>query len=198
MSDQHHITDGLPEQFSTQNEDHSWTHETRPCYELQQDGYYGDTLFFENEIITTEMVPNNSMKPLNRAAGARYVAWIESLPLGASINVNIGDITEAATMLRNDPEVKDLSHEAFSKAVTSLALHLKAKRDDRHYIPPIAGGPQMTGRGKAPPMSNARFTDPSHRGMGATREPDILHEPKRSINPVQRAKPATGATPAAR
>jgi hypothetical protein len=69
-------------------------------------GQAGPTLLEVGEIFTSDAVPSHAWLPLNRAAGEKFEAWVNSLPLDGK-NIPQELITEAAFQLRpreGDPE----------------------------------------------------------------------------------------------
>lgn len=153
-----------------------------PCYYLLAAGFYGERkaamLYDEGEIITTGMIPNAHMQPLNKAAGARVLAWLEALPMsGASINVE--DLTEAAALIARNPKLADMTTEAIAAATQKIAVDLKARRDNKlgMIVPPMAGDTIDTvhqrGRAPAPAMLGARFVDKSQLGPGGLAGPEV-------------------------
>lgn len=189
----------LPVAFSYRSPEGEVVQVTDPCYRLLTDGFYGKkaaaSLFQEGEIIfDKDIVPNHQLEPLNRAAGERVIQWLETLPLDG-IPISIGDLSEAAHMLRPREGMAEMNATDWGRAVQKLALELKAKREGRQnlHIPPI-----NTGRvnSKAPGMLATRYTDPSLRGPGDIGNRPAIHEPARTEQPLQRATPAMTGVPA--
>lgn len=190
----------VPETFAMRGEGGFIQQIREPCYNLLADGFYGDTLYEEGEIITTGICPNDHMQPLNRAAAVNILKWRKSLPK-SNVTLSIEDTVEAANRLRDDPRTKDMNHDQFSELAYKLAMEIKTRRDGAQaelYLPAIGGqAVRQAGAGKAPPMPNTRFTDPSHTRPGqlSAATGAVLHEPKLTGGNVQRAKPAMGNAP---
>lgn len=157
---------------------------TRPVWRASAMIYLGDTLWQEGEVIIADVVPNNQMEPLNRAAQSLYDRWLNSLPV-QGMNLQQVDIMEAADLLRS--ESGKLTSEQFNQSLIKLASSIKAKREGLGT--PSALQPMVFhagARGDAPPIANARV------GSGAmgTEKPAIRGTPNTN---VQRA-PARAMT----
>lgn len=92
-----------------------------------ENGAIGPTLVEPGEVITTEMVPNQNLQPLNRAAGERIDDWIASLPIDGQ-GLTQADISEAAYLMRPREGEKELPHEQWYPAMLKAAWALKEKR----------------------------------------------------------------------
>lgn len=189
----------LPTAFTYRAPDGEVVNVTEPCYRLLADGFYGlkaaASLFQEGEIIfDKDIVPNHQLEPLNQAAGQRVAQWLESLPLDG-IPIGIGDLAEAAHMLRPREGMPEMNSTDWGRAVQKLALELKAKREGRQnlHIPPINNARPNS---NAPGMLATRYKDPSHRGPGDIGNRPVIHEPVRTERPLQRATPAMTGAPA--
>lgn len=189
----------LPVAFTFRAPDGEVIQVIEPCYRLLADGFYGikaaASMFQEGEIIfDKDIVPNHQLEPLNQAAGQRVVQWLSTLPLDGQ-PIGIGDLAEAAHMLRPREGVPEMNPLDWGHAVQKLALELKAKREGRQnmHIPPINPGRVNS---KAPGMLATRYTDPSHRGPGDVGNRPVIHEPVRTEQPLQRATPAMTGAPA--
>lgn len=188
----------LPSHFPFRQEDGSIIQVAEPCYNLLSAGYYSETYFAEGEIIVTEIVPNYTMQPLNRAAEKAMNEWLNSLP-EQGVMITMEDTVEASHMLRNDPRVKDLSHDDFSKAVQRVAMALKRKREEKGGLsmPALTSHTMRVTNTKAAPMPNMRYTDPTQRSPGQTGSGPVLHQPQRG-GATTRRMPAMGNMPGAR
>lgn len=188
----------LPAVYQHYMPDNSVSQISQPCYLLLADCFFDNTFWQEGEKIVTNECPNYQMQPLNKAAGQKIDKWLLSLPTHGIV-INIDDQVEAAHMLRNHPDIKNMSHEDASAAYLKLALGLKKKRDASlgMALPPLAGGTWGTQRSNAPAMTHARFTDPSRRGPGQIGEQAVLHQPQRQAEKVARAsgRPAMSGAP---
>ena len=167
----------LPAVFATRGEDGVIVQEKAPCYQCSADGFYGrgmtGTYYQEGDLMVAEFVPNEHMRPLNRAAGLKYVTWRESLPTSKA-PIDIGDMSEAAQMLAKDPRVTDLPPDDYQRAVVDLATKLKIKRAGRDYVELPAMSPHNfapVSGGKAPPILGAKLSDMAARGPGFTSTP---------------------------
>lgn len=167
-----------------------------PCWRLLAPGYYGETYWLDGEILTMDIPPNHHMEPLNKAAGERLVAYMQSLPLNGS-GLKDEDLLEAAFMLRPREGEKELTHDQHAQALIKLALQLKAKREGtgRLKIPELQGVRPVNSAG-APPMANATFTDPRTMSFGQ-QQGAVIHQPQIPDNKrVRKVTPATGNMPA--
>lgn len=122
-----------------------------PCYKLIAPIQADDTYWNEGEIIATDMIPNEAMQPLNRAAGEKVDAWLRSLP--ANGNIKPEDYMAAALQLRPKVGEEEMPHEAWIAAVRQLALEMRAKAEGKpvEELRPKIGRPAPS---NAPPMSN--------------------------------------------
>lgn len=108
------------------------------CQMLMQspeNGLVGPTLVEPGEILTTEMVPNQHLQPLNRAAGERYETWLASLPQDGA-GLTQAEITEAAYMMRPREGEKEIPHDQWWGAVMKAAWAIKEKRS--RNVPRVA------------------------------------------------------------
>ena len=162
----------LPVVFAMPGPDGKVIQEKLACYQCMADGFYGKgvtgTYYQESDIIVADIIPNEFMQPLNRAAGLRYANWMSTLPQNKA-PIAIEDMAEAAQMLAKDPRVTDLPPDDYQRAVTELAAKLKIRRGGKdaldlplmsaHNFAPVSGG-------KAPPILNAKLSDMAARGPG--------------------------------
>lgn len=168
--------------------------EKDPCYECLAEGFYGNgmhaTWYQEGATIVMAGVPNEQLRPLNRAAGIAYATWLESLPQNRTY-IDIGDMSEAAVILAKDPRVALMSQAQAQRATIAVAEGLKLKRDpnardlraadiNRNFAPSSGG--------KAPPMLNAKMSDLSTIGPGMTRNVATVTGPgagvRKAANPM--------------
>lgn len=173
--------------------------EKEPCYELLADGFYGrglhGTWFQEGATIVTYDVPNQHMRPLNRAAGIAFAKWMESLPQNKVV-IEIGDMAEAAVILSKDSRVEQMTPSQAQLATIKVAEGLKLKREGKNAMDLRIDGinrnfaPQSGG--KAPPMVGAKTSDMSQIGPGMTRAMAANVGPE---NNVRRAAPLGGPPP---
>lgn len=183
----------LPVAITFPNGDGSFTQEKEPVYQLSEQVYLGDALYEEGEVIATRAIPNHSMVPMNRAAGERYKAWIESLPIKGGESLTMEDFTEAAHLLRNDPDLEKLKPEDIARATAKMAITIRNKRSGTALaLPDMQGDIFRTQKSRVPAMANVRITDANLRGPGQT-EKNVLHQPKRAAAPVARMKPPASA-----
>lgn len=188
----------LPEVFAMRNDDNSIIQEKDPCYECVADGFYGKgmegTYYPESSIIVTQDTPNEFMKPLNKAAGLKYIAWTNSLPMNRTA-IDVGDMSEAAQMLAKDPNVTLLPPLDYQKAVIKLSEELKLRRMGgtapttpslQHNFTPQSGG-------KAPPILGAKVADMSQRGPGSTTASATV--PAGHQSTARRGTPVLGGNP---
>lgn len=191
----------LPEVFAMRD-GNNVIQEREPCYICQADGFYGrgthGTHHMEGEILVMEprFVPNQHLQPLNRAAGLAYAKWLHSLP-NNQVPIDIGDMAEAAQMLAKNPQVTDLPPDDYQKAVTTLAMKLKLKRDgkDARMLPnmsPHNFAPQSGGG--AAPILGARMSDLTQRGPGFTQAAPTGTGGPAGVRRAQAAPAAIGGT----
>lgn len=172
------------------------------CYECLADGFYGagmhGTFYPEGATIVLDTIPNQHLRPLNRAAGIAYARWLESLPQNRTF-IDIGDMSEAAVILSKDPRVKEMSPMQAQQAVIRLAEGLKMRREGKSAMDLRTGdigrnfAPQSGG--KAAPMLNAKMSDLSQIGPGSTRNMATVTGPGAG---VRKAAPALGGPPPGR
>ena len=163
----------LPVQFAMRDAENGVIQEKEPCFLLKAPGFYGrgtaGTWYDEGSIIVTDAIPNQHMEPLNRAAGIRTSRWLDSLPQN-QVPVDMGDISEAMTMLAARPDFLTMTPEQRSEAAMKFAVRLKMKREgrDARSLPELGhnfGG----GTTKAPPILGAKMSDMAQRRPGETR-----------------------------
>lgn len=144
------------------------------CYECMAEGYYGinthATWYQIGEIIVTGQVPNEHLRPLNRAAALKWARWHSSLPMNR-VAIDVGDMAEAAQQLSRDPQAVGLSPLKWQEAVTKLATELKLRREGKSAmdLPLIGHNFRPSSGGNAPPMLGVKHSDMSQRGPGETR-----------------------------
>ena len=95
-------------------------------------GVTGPTMIEAGEVFVTEATPNHQWLPLNRAAGERYDAWLNSLP-GMTKNLTLEEISEAAQAMRPREGEPQLAHSDWWAAVMRYA---QAMRDKRQTVMP--------------------------------------------------------------
>lgn len=172
----------LPDVFVNERQDQF----TDPVYRLHADGYYGESHWYEGDIIVWLETPNQTMEPLNRAAGLAMEAWLESLPLAGanSVHLTISDLLEAARLIPED-QVKSLDQNAYGKAIATIAIKLKEKRDGKPgMLIPGWGSVRTAAASSAPPMRNAAIQNVRHNGPMGMGEP----------GPQRAAKPSSART----
>lgn len=165
----------LPEVFAMREPNGEVLQESDPCFQCTADGFYGQglegTWYMEGAIIVLDGVPNEHLKPLNRAAGLSTARWLASLPQNKAY-IDIGDMSEAAQMLAKDPSVTDLPPAAYQQAVIKVAEELKLRREGKNarVLPSIGHNFAPTsGAGAKAPMLGARMSDMSQLTPGQTR-----------------------------
>lgn len=190
-----------PDTFAMRNEDGSIIQESEPCYVCRADGFYGTgmqgTQYAEGSIIVSNMVPNEHLEPLNRAAALNYVRWLERLPEHRA-PIDVGDMSEAAHMLAKDPKWLELTPPQAQSAVIKLAVELKLRRDGREAreLPPIGHNFIRTSGKAAPPILGAKMSDMGQRLPGETRLAAAI--PAIGVGPITRRAVAApmGGVPA--
>lgn len=161
----------LPEVFALQTGE-GVIQEREPCYRCTSPGFYGrgteGTYYDEGSIIVYDSIPNASMEPLNLAAALEWITWAESLPSHRA-SIDITDLAEAASRLRNDPRINDLPPGKYEQAVIKLAEELKLIREgrDARSLPQLGHNFTNTTTTKAP-LLGAKMSDMSQRGPGET------------------------------
>lgn len=156
-----------------------------------ENGAVGPTLVEPGEVITTEMVPNHMLQPLNRAAAERIDDWLASLPVDGQ-GLTQADISEAAYLMRPREGEKELPHEQWYPAMLKAAWALKEKRS-RGVPRPVPSYAHRPGA-NLPIMPNAAqqaFNGDPSLALAGARVPDIAQR-----GPVARS--ARGRPPADR
>jgi hypothetical protein len=176
--------------------------ETEACYECLADGFYGaglhGTFYPEGATIVLDSIPNQHLRPLNRAAGVAYARWLESLPQNR-IFIDIGDMSEAAVILAKDPRVEKMSTLQAQQCVIRLAEGLKAKREGKDLKDLRVGdinrnfAPQSGGR--SAPMLGAKMSDLSQLSPGMTRGVAQATGPGAGVRKAAAAQPLGGPPP---
>lgn len=116
---------------------------TQPVWLVVEDTFRGrwaqGTRYTEGTELVDFDTPNAAMKPLNKAAARRYVAWRESIPAEGT-SIGIDEILEAATRLAGEAKFEVLSKEDKSKAIAKMAGAQRAKRlaEGQMELPPLA------------------------------------------------------------
>lgn len=173
--------------------------EKEPAYECAADGFYGrglhGTFYPEGSIIVSAEVPNQHMKPLNRAAGINYCRWMESLPHNR-VTIDIADMAEAAVILAKDDRVERMTPQQRTIAAIKVAEGLKLKRDGKNArdlrVGDIDRNFSAQSGGNAPPVLGAKMSDMSQLGPGQTRNLAAVTGPGSS---VRKATPMGGPPP---
>jgi len=102
-----------------------------PQYKLIKPFYGPNDVFYDpeggDEIIEWTGIPNEAMEPLNEPAKKRMEAWLNSMPGGKQ--PQLGDIAQAAMMIRPRYGDVDPPFAEFQAAVTKLARELMRKRE---------------------------------------------------------------------
>lgn len=131
---------------------------SEPAYRLKAPHFFDDTFWSEDDVIVSTLEPTLHMEPLNQAAGERMEAFVQSLPADSE-GISVGEMMEAAMMLRPREGEPELSNEAFQGAVLKLAAQLKAKRRGGDPVVPNTQSVRPAASKGAPPLANARFAD---------------------------------------
>ena len=191
----------LPEVFSIRDDAGGVTQERDATYHCEADcflgkGTYG-TWYQEGSIVVTIETPNAHMKPLNLAAAKRYVRWAESLTQ-ADAKVDIGDISEAMTMLASRPDFLQMTPDQRSEAAMKFAVRLKMKRDgkDARELPGLSHNFTSVNGSKAPPILGAKMSDMAQRAPGETRNTAAI--PVGQSGGVRKEQEAIGGLPPGR
>lgn len=111
----------------------------------------GPTLVEPGEHFTTEAIPNHQWLPLNRAAGERFDAWVNSLPASGA-GLTQGDITEAAYAMRPREGEPEIPHDQWWAAVMKYAAAMKDRRQGGAMRVPQPAQPHRAGGARAPVM----------------------------------------------
>jgi hypothetical protein len=197
LLEQHGFFD-LPEVFAMSGEDGIIIQERSACYQCRADGFYGrgvhGTLYLEGDVIVSDIIPNEHMAPLNRAAGLNYARWVESLPRNR-VQIDVGDMSEAAMMLAKDPQAMLLPSHQHQSAVIKLAEELKLRREgkDARILPGMGHNfaPQSGSAAQAP-ILGAKMSSMNQRGPGDTRSSAAI--PGGTAG-ARRGTPALGGSP---
>jgi hypothetical protein len=148
----------------------------RPVYLLEGDCFLGrpggpPSYWEAGTELETDVIPNDNMRPLNRAAAIKYNEWKQSLPPEASA-CTPDELLEAGNILMRSrkPDDPEIPFEIWRASVYQLAMELKIRRDGRlppsmpksqQFVTPANGRPP-------PPMSAGDFKDMTHRDPNAT------------------------------
>lgn len=193
--------DGLPEVFAMRDPNGGQIIQERDaCYQCMADGFYGrgthGTWHQEGEILVMEIVPNQHLAPLNRAAGLAYANWLRRLPHNRAA-IDVGDMAEAAQMLARNPEVTNLSPTDYQNAVIKLSEELKLRREgkDARSLPGLAHNFAPQSGGNSPPILGARMSDMTQRGPGFTAASIAATTGPGAVRRAQAAPSALGGTP---
>ena len=190
----------LPVVFAMRDGDNQIIQERDACYQCMSDGFYGrgthGTWHQEGEILVMQIVPNEQLQPLNRAAGIAYANWLASLPHNRAA-IDVGDMAEAAQMLAKNPEVTNLDPLAYQQAVIKLSEELKLRREgkDARSMPSIGHNFAAQSGGKAPPILGAKMSDMAQRGPGFTAATVNAPTGPGAVRRAQAAPAALGGTP---
>ena len=116
---------------------------TKPVWLVMEDVFRGHGNRGTRYIEGTEMIdydtPNFAMRPLNKEAARRFVAWRRSIPAEGS-SIDIDEVLEAATKLAGEPKFEALSKEDKARAISKLANAARDKRmkEGTMELPPIS------------------------------------------------------------
>ena len=153
---------------------------TAPVWHVLEDTARGKhrnlTLSTEGSEIIDHEVPNRAMRPLNRAAARKFVAWRESIPLDGAV-IAIDDLLEAATKLAGDGKFEALSKEDKAKVIGKLAAQTKKRRDADGImeLPPISNNFGRPAYRDAEPMVGVKYSQVSR---------DAPHPHRQSASPM--------------
>jgi hypothetical protein len=140
---------------------------SEPVYRILNDCFFGRSgaaaRWEAGSEIATDLTPNHEMLPLNRAAGQRMQAWLDSLP-GEGVTLTPEEISESAKLMAPKLGEPQLEHELWWAGVIELAQRLKAKRRGRTFIMPDTHV-RPANAPPAPPMSAGRFEDANPRDV---------------------------------
>jgi hypothetical protein len=148
---------------------------TAPVWFITEDTARGKhrnlTLYTEGSEIIDHETPNRAMRPLNRAAARRCVAWRESLPLDGAV-IAIDDLLEAATKLAGDGKFEALSKEDKAKVIGKLAAQTKKRRseDGIMELPPISNNFGRPAYRDAEPMVGVKYSQVMRDSPGVHRQ----------------------------
>ena len=166
-----------------------------PVYELLADCFFGKpggppALWEAGTELQTDLIPNEHMKPLNRAAGERVEKWLQSLPIVAG-KLDEQDLAEAASLLAPREGESMPPHPIWWAGVIKLAGELKLKRTGSRIPNPVREVTYAKGK-TPPPLSAGNFKDVSHRDQEAT---GMKAHPQIAGKRVKRGSPLMSAEP---
>lgn len=146
------MNEPLPESYMTDDRQRV----VKPTYEalaqcqiimVGENGIPGPTLVEPGEHFTTEAIPNHQWLPLNRAAGERFEAWVNSLPASGA-GLTQADITEAAYAMRPREGEPEIPHDQWWGAVMKYAGAMKERRQGGAMRVPQPAQPHRAGGNK--------------------------------------------------
>jgi hypothetical protein len=163
-----------------------------PVYRIVAETYLDEYCWQPGDIISTGMIPNVCMEPLNAAAGARLETYLNSMPASYQ-GISQQDLMLAAQRLpiADDKGTQLLTTEQYSAAVIALAKQINAE-SIASGVPSAAPvqsvRPMM--RTDLPPMPNAEFQS---TGVGMAlgqrgKFSQVKGAPQ--VNPISTSKPA--------
>jgi hypothetical protein len=194
---EYHLTDDRPPQRIAKP-----TYEAlAPCQIIMtsaETGVTGPTMIEAGEVFVTEATPNHQWLPLNRAAGERYDAWLNSLP-GMTKNLTLEEISEAAQAMRPREGEPQLAHNDWWAAVMR---HAQAMRDKRQTVMPHVPHPAHAlrpGGAQKPvmPYMTAGATVPIEPGRAPVGPGAAHHVATTAADGARRARPARQTAPLA-
>jgi hypothetical protein len=154
-------------------------------------GQTGPTLIEPGEHFTTESIPCQQWKPLNRAAGERMEAWLASLPMDGK-NIPQELISEAAYQLRPREGDEEFPIAQWWPHVLRLAAKLADTRRGR-VAAPTPGFRPMAANVSPMPFASTSSAYPSEAG----RAPVAQQQPQNTAGMTARAqRQQRGAKPA--
>lgn len=116
--------------------------------------------------IQHDLVPNEHMQPLNRAAGEAVERWQAALPIVAG-RFTEEEIGEAAALMAPKEGEQVLPHALWWAGVLKLAAELKIKKAGMRVPAPTPQHVAPLNR-TVPPMTAGEYKDAPHRDQAAT------------------------------
>ena len=152
------MNEHLPEAYRTEDNQMvtAPTYETAAqCYMVMtsaETGETGPTLIEPGEVFSSNDTPNQAWIPLNRAAGERIEAWLDSLPTDGQ-NIPQEIITQAAYQMRPREGEPEIPTAQWWPAVLKLASAMADR--GRKHVPMPVNAAIRPGRGALPIMSHS-------------------------------------------
>ena len=171
----------LPEVFVTQENDQI----REPVYKVLNPIYIGSVWWPVGSIIKMNVPPNESVQPLNAAAGEEMARFVAALGPASGIIISTEDLMEAATIHRPKEGDPPIDNDTWGKLVRETAVRLKTQREGRNRprMPDNVNVARAV-RQDAPPMRNAAYQERSISMAPQGQRPTPKEPQAQSVLPV--------------